>query len=294
MGTAPSLRYLHGALWTSPQMQSSLDKPFRAPSQNCSFRNESILKTPFLGQSLRSSNMNQRLSLLPYVKASEASSDLASDANSLAKVEQCSSAEENVHKSTFPDGFEKLILELCDETKVVELKLQIGNFEMYVRRDISTPNALIPAMPQNALLTPTPPIPSKPISESGPSAPPAVPQKVPQTPPSPFINVPSAKDAKLAALEASGVKTYVIVASPSVGSFRRARTLKGKRQPPSCKEGDMIKEGQVIGYLDQFGNELPIRSDVAGEVLKILYQDGEAIGYGDPLIAVLPAFPGIN
>ncbi|KAH7666775.1 Single hybrid motif-containing protein [Dioscorea alata] len=84
----------------------------------------------------------------------------------------------------------------------------------------------------------------------------------------PFINVPSAKDAELAALEDSGVKTYVLVASPTVGFFWRARTLKEKRQPPSCKEGDMIKVGQVIGYLDQFGNELPIRSDVTGEVLR--------------------------
>ncbi|KAM0947676.1 hypothetical protein DsansV1_C07g0069971 [Dioscorea sansibarensis] len=293
MGTTPALRSIHCALWGSALMQSSLDKPLGAPSQNCSFRNESFFKTSFLGQSLRSSNVNKRMSLLPYVKASEAASDLASDADSLTKSEQSSSAGENVQKSAFPNGFEKLILELCDETTVAELKLKIGAFEMYVRRDISSSNALIPTIPPNALPIQAPPIPSKAKSESGPLAPAAVPQKPPRTPSSPFINVPSAKDAKLAALEDSGVKTYVVVASPTVGSFRRARTLKGKKQPPSCKEGDMIKEGQVIGFLDQFGNELPIRSDVAGEVLKILYRDG-AVGYGDPLVAVLPAFPGIN
>ncbi|RRT54935.1 hypothetical protein GW17_00058490, partial [Ensete ventricosum] len=44
-----------------------------------------------------------------------------------------------------------------------------------------------------------------------------------------------------------------------VGTFRIGRTLNGKKQPPSCKEGDMIKEGQAIGFLDQFGNELPVR-----------------------------------
>ncbi|KAH7666783.1 Biotin/lipoyl attachment domain-containing protein [Dioscorea alata] len=294
MGTTPTLRSLHGALWGTPQMQFSIDKPVGAPLQTCSFRNESFFKTSFLCQSLRSSNINKRMLLLPYVKASAAESDLASNADSLTKSEQSSSAGENVQKSAFPNGFERLILELCDETTVAELKLKIGGFEMYVRRGISSSNAQIPTIPPNALPVQAPPIPSKPMSELGPLAPPAVPQKSPRTPSSPFINVPSAKDAKLAALEDSGVKTYVLVASPTVGSFRRARTLKGKRQPPSCKEGDMIKDGQVIGYLDQFGNELPIRSDVAGEVLKILYQDGEAVGYGDPLIAVLPAFPGIN
>lgn len=69
-------------------------------------------------------------------------------------------------------------------------------------------------------------------------------------------------------------------------------------------QGDIIKEGQIIGFLDQFGNELPVKvshsslflisvfllnkcpfishayrvvfvqSDVAGEVLKVLCQDG--------------------
>ncbi|CAL5349192.1 unnamed protein product [Camellia sinensis] len=48
-------------------------------------------------------------------------------------------------------------------------------------------------------------------------------------------------------------------------------------QPPICKEGDVIKEGQVIGFLDQFGTELPVKSDVAGEVIKLLFNDGEAL-----------------
>ncbi|GKU92194.1 hypothetical protein SLEP1_g5956 [Rubroshorea leprosula] len=56
----------------------------------------------------------------------------------------------------------------------------------------------------------------------------------------------------------------------------------------------MIKEGQVIGYLDQFGTHFPVRADVAGEVLKLLANDGDAIGYGDPLVAVLPSFHGIK
>ncbi|KAM0942751.1 hypothetical protein DsansV1_C14g0130461 [Dioscorea sansibarensis] len=77
-----------GALWGSVLMQSSLDKPLGAPSQNCSFRNESFFKTSFLGQSLRSSNVNKRMSLLPYVKASEAASDLASDGEFIVKDEE--------------------------------------------------------------------------------------------------------------------------------------------------------------------------------------------------------------
>ncbi|PNX78799.1 biotin/lipoyl attachment domain-containing protein, partial [Trifolium pratense] len=58
--------------------------------------------------------------------------------------------------------------------------------------------------------------------------------------------------------------------------------------------GDVIKEGQVIGYIDQFAAGLPIKSDVAGEVLKLLVEDGDPVGYGDPLIAVLPSFHDIK
>ncbi|QHO41448.1 Biotin carboxyl carrier protein of acetyl-CoA carboxylase, putative [Arachis hypogaea] len=36
-------------------------------------------------------------------------------------------------------------------------------------------------------------------------------------------------------------------------------------------QGDYIKKGQVIGYLDMFGTSLPIKSDVFGEVFKLLF-----------------------
>ncbi|KAK4403432.1 hypothetical protein Sango_0711800 [Sesamum angolense] len=179
-----------------------------------------------------------------------------------------------------------LLTEVCDETKIAELKLKFGPFQIHMKRNIDGPPVPAPVVPQ----TTAPPVPSKPANASAPAAPPSPPksslEKV-----SPFTNVSIEKVAKLAAIEASGATGYVIVSSPTVGSFP---TLKGKKQPPACKEGDVIKEGQVIGFLDQFGTQLPVRSGVAGEVLKLLYNDGEAVGYGDPLIAVLPSFHGIK
>ncbi|MQM15544.1 hypothetical protein Taro_048490 [Colocasia esculenta] len=183
-----------------------------------------------------------------------------------------------------------LVLDVCDETDVAELKLKVGDFEMHLKRNIGA----LKSPPHIVSPTTAPPIPSEPMVESGPATPPLTPQKSPQVSINPFSNSLSGKAAKLAALEASGTNTYVLVSSPTVGSFRSGRTIKGKKQPPSCKEGDLIQEGQTIGYLDQFGNELPVKSDVAGEVLKILFKDGEAVGYGDPLVAVLPSFHGIN
>ncbi|CAA7398215.1 unnamed protein product [Spirodela intermedia] len=180
-----------------------------------------------------------------------------------------------------------LVLDVCDETDIAELKLKVGGFEMHLRRNVGAPRS----PPHIVSPTTAPPIPSEPMAQSIPAAPSGTPQRPPQVPTSPFSNASSVKATKLAALEASGIKTYALPTECSqVGSFRSGRTIKGRKQPPSFKEGDLIDEGQIIGYLDQFGNELPVKSDVAGEVLKILCKDGDAVGYGDPLVAVLPSF----
>nr|CAD1824311.1 unnamed protein product [Ananas comosus var. bracteatus] len=95
-------------------------------------------------------------------------------------------------------------------------------------------------------------------------------------------------------LDTASDEGLVILQSPKVGYFRRSRTIKGKRAPPSCKEKQEVKEGQVLCYIEQLGGEIPIESDVSGEVIKILREDGEPVGYGDALIAILPSFPGIK
>lgn len=112
--------------------------------------------------------------------------------------------------------------------------------------------------------TTPPPIPTEPMVESAPVTPLPSPPKAS----SPFTNVPVEKSSKLAALEASGSHAFVVVSSPTVcgvlmlygplftfpfcgythyvqsaitfscqvGSFRKGRTVKGKKQPPICKE----------------------------------------------------------
>ncbi|KAG9150266.1 hypothetical protein Leryth_009820 [Lithospermum erythrorhizon] len=191
----------------------------------------------------------------------------------------------STRRATFPNVFEDLVTQVCDETEIAELKVKVGGFEMNLKRNLAS-------MAPPPVISSPPPAPSTPAVEAAPPATSSEPKPAGKV--SPFTNVSSEGASKLAALEASGASGYVLVASSTVGSFRRSRTMKGKKQPPACKEGDMIKEGQVIGFVDQFANELAIRSDVAGEVLRVLYQDGEAVGYGDPLIAVLPSFHDIK
>lgn len=193
--------------------------------------------------------------------------------------------------ATFPGGFEALVLEVCDQTEVAELKLKVGDFEMHLKRNIesastSVPNTTIetqlPVQAKTVNISPPPPLlPPPPSSAKSEKA-------------APFINASFGKSSRLEALEASGANGFAVVNSSKVGIFHRGRLVKGRRLPPVFKEGDLIKEGQVIGYVDQLGSEEPMRSDVTGEVLKLLVDEGDSVGYGDPVIAVLPSFHGIQ
>ncbi|KAK4436472.1 hypothetical protein Salat_0810900 [Sesamum alatum] len=291
MESAAVLHSCHYAFTTGSRFRTVLEKPGTVTINNSAFSN--LSKLPVCGGKLSSSTNRHGAILVSCVKNSETTvtSKSNSDPNGavLSDNQQNGLLEKKSPSSvTFPNGFEALLTEVCDETKIAELKLKFGAFQIHMKRNIDGPPVPAPVFPQ----TTAPSVPSKPANASAPAAPPSPPKSSDKV--SPFTNVSIERAAKLAALEASGATGYVIVSSPTVGSFRRARTLKGKKQPPACKEGDVIKEGQVIGFLDQFGTQLPVRSGVAGEVLKLLYNDGEPVGYGDPLIAVLPSFHGIK
>ncbi|WOK96109.1 hypothetical protein Cni_G04816 [Canna indica] len=276
-----------GSIQVLSHAHSSIEKIIWAPAPCSNY----AWRRNFFPQSLR--GQTRKGSLLKTLKVSEATTALTSNSVTLDKGSQGPVEKTAFGKSTFPNGLETLISTVCDETSIAELKMKVGNFEVHMRRDIGMSEAVVP--PVSTIVSPTtaPPIPSEPMSESTTATQLEVPKESAEPAISPFSNI-SSKALKLAALEASSSNAYVLISSPTVGTFRSGRTLKGRRQPPSCKEGDMIKEGQIVGFLDQFENELPIRSDVAGEVLKILCKDGEPVGYNDPLFAILPSFPGIG
>ncbi|XP_073314778.1 uncharacterized protein [Primulina huaijiensis] len=274
--------FFHYAVTLSSHSKSTFERPCVITMNNGVFSN--LCRLTVCGGKIFSSTNSRRPILVSCVKTSETA--LAAKSN---ESQQHGLLEKNSHFSaTFPNGFEDLLKEVCDETQIAELKVKFGAFEIHMKRNIDVPTAPAPVFTQET----SPHIPSKPVD--APTSAPSPPSKSSAEKVSPFTNVSVEKAAKLAVIEAMRSDGYVIVSSPTVGTFRRARTLKGKKQPPACKEGDVIKEGQVIGFLDQFGTQLPVKSDVAGEVLKVLYSDGEAVGYGDPLITVLPSFPGIK
>jgi acetyl-CoA carboxylase biotin carboxyl carrier protein len=77
-----------------------------------------------------------------------------------------------------------------------------------------------------------------------------------------------------------------MVKSPIVGTFY------GSPSPgasPFVAPGDHVEKGQVIGIIEAMKLMNEIESDVAGEVVKCLVSNGQAIEFGQPLFSVRPA-----
>ncbi|KAF5947794.1 hypothetical protein HYC85_013751 [Camellia sinensis] len=217
-------------LRTVSHVRSILERPCMVAMHNSTWPNlsKSHIQGFTFGGKLVSYPIKQEGMVVSCVKTSEVTLAAKSDDSRKQGL-----LEKNcLGSAIFPNGFEALVLEVCDETEVAELKLKVGDFEMHLKRNIAP--TVVP-MPVVSPATP-PPISNKLMIESVPASPISPLPKSSTEKISPFTNVPAEKSSKLAALEASGASGYVLVLSSIVGSFRRGRTLKGKKQPPICKE----------------------------------------------------------
>ncbi|XP_015079820.1 uncharacterized protein LOC107023594 isoform X2 [Solanum pennellii] len=176
---------------------------------------------------------------------------------------------------------ESLLTEICDTTSIAEVDLKLGEFRLYVKRDLTGQSTTSLPPISSPVSVPS----SVEVADSNGSASSTSLAITKSSPPSDGIQT---------MIEKAADEGLVIIQSPRVGFFRRSRTIKGKRAPPACKEKQQVKEGQVVFYIEQLGGELPVESDVSGEVIRILRKDGDPVGYGDPLISILPSFPGIK
>ncbi|XP_047316938.1 biotin carboxyl carrier protein of acetyl-CoA carboxylase-like [Impatiens glandulifera] len=182
---------------------------------------------------------------------------------------------------------ETLLGEICDTESIAEFELKLGGFRLYVMRDlkekIEPPSLPVIATPVTVnIVSEVKPEPNGSVSSTSLAI-----TKTTTT------TTPSSSEIQTL-LNTAADEGLLILPSPRVGYFRRSRTIKGKRAPPSCKEKQSVKEGQVLCYIEQLGGEIPIESDVSGEIIKILRKDGDPVGYGDALMAILPSFPGIK
>jgi len=122
-------------------------------------------------------------------------------------------------------------------------------------------------------------------SEAGPGAEPryfAVPSAAPVAAPgaAPAGGVPAPKEA--APSEEEGLHT---VRSPIVGTFYESPT---PGSPPFVKAGDTVEAGQVLCIVEAMKLMNEIESDVGGEIVKRLVNNGQPVEYGQELFAIRP------
>ncbi|XP_038987236.1 biotin carboxyl carrier protein of acetyl-CoA carboxylase isoform X5 [Phoenix dactylifera] len=162
--------------------------------------------------------------------------------------------------------------------QIIPVSLEFAGFRLYVKRDLVEKNVPppIPTLPPTQTNT------TNQTTDSNGSAATA------------SLAISKPKPSTGGIQRTASDEGLMMLPSPKVGFFRRSRTIKGKQAPPSCKEGQDVREDQVLCYIEQLGGEVPVESDVSGEVIKILREDGEPVGYGDAIIAILPSFPGIK
>ena len=97
---------------------------------------------------------------------------------------------------------------------------------------------------------------------------------------SPVMHIPAAASQPAAPVDEPGIH---YVTSPIVGTFYRASTPSA---PPFTSPGDFVKPGQTLCIVEAMKLMNEIESDVAGEVVKVLVENGTPVEYGERLFAV--------
>src|SRR5262245_54683358 len=84
-----------------------------------------------------------------------------------------------------------------------------------------------------------------------------------------------------AAVAASAVEEGLhLLKSPIVGTFYRARD---PNSPPFVQVGDRVKAGQVLCIIEAMKMMNEIESEVAGEIVRVLPENGQPVQHGEPL-----------
>ena len=99
-------------------------------------------------------------------------------------------------------------------------------------------------------------------------------------------DAPAASSADTAAVSPSAEASengLAFVTSPMVGTFYRQPEPGAE---PFAREGDVVKKGQVLCIIEAMKLMNEIESELHGELVKILVENGQTVQYGDRLFAI--------
>ena len=153
------------------------------------------------------------------------------------------------------------LLAAINQTDIAELTLKSEAFELTVRR------SLRPETRAEGLSAPaTPAI----MPEVGISSTPALAIESPAlSPPPPKID-----------------RRLLEITCPMVGTFYRAPT---PDDSPFVNVGDRVQTGQTVCIIEAMKLMNELETEVSGEIVEILVQNGEPVEYGQALMRVNPA-----
>jgi acetyl-CoA carboxylase biotin carboxyl carrier protein len=149
----------------------------------------------------------------------------------------------------------KSLIALVGREPFQEFEFEAGDMRFRIRKDGPVP---VVAAPQVLL-----------------SAPVAQPLAIPSMPTAPVA--PAAPEAPA---DEPGIH---YVTSPIVGTFYRAPN---PTSAPYVQPGDFVKPGQTLCIVEAMKLMNEIESDIAGEVVKVLVENGQPVEYGERLFAV--------
>ena len=147
------------------------------------------------------------------------------------------------------------LLEALGESDIQEFRLEGDDFRLEIRRNLPAQAVMAPVMP-----APVAPAAGAPVAPSEPaSAPPA----------------------------STATRSDLLeVTAPMVGTFYRAPA---PGEPPFVEVGSRINVGQTVCILEAMKLMNELESEVGGEVVEILVDNGTPVEFGQVLMRVKPA-----
>lgn len=142
------------------------------------------------------------------------------------------------------------LIRMMDEGNVAELEMESDGMRIAIRRQAPTPT---PSQAEAA-------------QASGPTA----------------AFAPS-RPAPLEAEAPVDASNQVQITAPMVGTFYRAPAPDAE---PYVREGSIIEVGQPLCIIEAMKLMNEIESEVAGRIVRILVENGQAVEYGQPLFLV--------
>jgi biotin carboxyl carrier protein len=176
---------------------------------------------------------------------------------------------------------------VCNETDIAELELRMGSFNLFVRRKVEGQGQTIYTAQPVAAAAPTSPTVGGSLSSFD----------LPASDMREYEQQHGTNGAGAASSVDEGDsqnESLVYVASPKVGILRRGRYVKGKKigKGPLVSEGDQVKKGQTLGFVEQLGTFVPVEAPQAGEIADFLVDEGAPVEYNEEVIAIAPFFGG--